>query len=156
MLRHGLPRSTGMPLVDAREDFARARRAHLASRWLRRPLRGSTAPRTLHDVETLPRRARRLSVVPLDCIVGTLEPTAMFDAQFRPASDRVRKRWERVALAHRTGAALPPVTLLERPDGMYVVDGRHRVSVARALGLRDIDAYVTRVGAIAPVALLAA
>lgn len=73
----------------------------------------------------------------------------MFDACFRPASEKVRRRWERVALAHRTGTALPPITVLERPDGYYVVDGRHRVSVARALGHRDIDAWVR------PLAMLA-
>jgi hypothetical protein len=27
-------------------------------------------------------------------------------------------------------------------DGYYVEDGRHRVSVARAIGQRDIDAWV--------------
>jgi ParB-like chromosome segregation protein Spo0J len=55
----------------------------------------------------------------------------------------VRWRWERIALAHRKGAALPPVVLRRQADGYYVVDGRHRVSVARALGYRDIDAWVS-------------
>jgi ParB-like chromosome segregation protein Spo0J len=55
----------------------------------------------------------------------------------------VRARWERVALAHRKGIALPPIEVLEREDGYYVVDGRHRVSVARALGHRDIEARVS-------------
>jgi hypothetical protein len=75
--------------------------------------------------------------------VGTLEPTTLFDARFRPASERTRARWERIALAHRQGVALSPIVVLERPDGYYVVDGRHRVSVALALRLPDIDAYVT-------------
>jgi hypothetical protein len=81
--------------------------------------------------------------VPLGAIVGTLEPTTSFDAGFRPASNTLRWRWERVALAHRRGLALPPVVLRRQPDGYYVVDGRHRVSVARALRHRDIDAWVT-------------
>ena len=85
-------------------------------------------------------------MIPTNAIVGTVEPTIVFDARFRPASEHVRARWERVALAHRTGVSLPPITVLERPDGYYVVDGRHRVSVARALGHRDIDARVTRAG----------
>jgi hypothetical protein len=55
-----------------------------------------------------------------------------------------------LALAHRTGLSLPPITVLERPDGYYGVDGRHRVSVARALGHRDIEARVTRAGGYAP------
>ena len=86
--------------------------------------------------------AQRLEVVPLSSIVGTLEPTAHFDERFRPASELVRQRWERIALAHRRGAALPPVVLRKGPGGYYVVEGRHRVSVARALGHRDIDGWV--------------
>jgi hypothetical protein len=84
-------------------------------------------------------------VIPLAEVVGTLEATISFDAEFRPASEFVRARWERIALAHYRGAALPPIDVLLRPDGYYVVDGRHRVSVARALGHRDIEARVTGV-----------
>ncbi|MDX6724787.1 MAG: ParB/Sulfiredoxin domain, partial [Solirubrobacteraceae bacterium] len=38
---------------------------------------------------------------------------------------------------------LPPIAVVERPDGYYVIDGRHRVSVARALGDDAIDAWAT-------------
>ena len=138
-----LPHTTGMPALDAREDFARARRAHLAARWLRR----ASTPRTLKD-GAVPHAAARLRVVPLREIVGTVEPTVNFDARFRPASPHVRARWERIALAHRRGVPLPPIALLEGPDGYYVADGRHRVSVALALGFREIDAWVTRVAAL--------
>jgi ParB-like nuclease family protein len=85
----------------------------------------------------------RLEVVSLSEIVGTVEPTVAFDGQFRPASEKLRRRWERIALAHRRGEAVPPVVLRRQPDGYYVVDGRHRVSVARTLRLGDIDAWVT-------------
>jgi hypothetical protein len=78
----------------------------------------------------------------LRSIVGTVEPTIHFDAEFRPASESVRARWERIALAYGQGAGLPPVSLWRRRDGYYVIDGRHRVSVARALGHGDIDAWV--------------
>ncbi len=81
--------------------------------------------------------------MPLHAVVGTVESTASFDSEFRPASDSVRRRWERIALAHRKGDALPPVVLHRQPDGYYVVDGRHRVSVARALRQPDIDAWVS-------------
>ena len=141
MLRH----ATGMPHIDAREDFARARRAQIAARAARL-LPGGRArprtPRTLGDGADLPSGAARLRVICLDAVVGTLEPTISFDASFRPASELVRARWERIALAHRRGASLPPISVLQRPDGYYVVDGRHRVSVARASGRREIDAWV--------------
>lgn len=131
--------------MDAQWDFRRARRAYLAARvgrWVRR-CRCPNRPRVLGSGELLGAGPSRLEVVPLGAIVGTLESTPGFDAAFRPASDAQRRRWERIALAHRTGGALPPVELRRQPDGYYVVDGRHRVSVARTLRLGDIDAWVT-------------
>ena len=138
--------ATGMPLIDAHEDFARARRAHLAARatrWLGAGRHVRRTPRTLEDGAGLLWGVRRLRDIPLADIVGTVEPTSNFDASFRPATELVRARWERIALAHRRGIALPPIELLQRPDGYYVTDGRHRVSVARALGHREIAAWVT-------------
>jgi ParB-like nuclease domain len=138
--------STGRPVVDAHDDFLRARRAHVAARaarWVAGGRRRGRVPRALIDTAGVPRGAVRLEVIPLKTIVGTLEPTIMFDAAFRPASEFVRARWERIALAHRRAVSLPPIRVLRGEDGYYVVDGRHRVSVAIALGLRDIDAWVT-------------
>jgi hypothetical protein len=135
-----------MAVVDARDDFLRARRGYHAARTalLLAGRRGrARVPRTLGPVEGLPQRSPRLEVIPLAAIVGTVEPTVTFDARFRPASELVRTRWERIALAHRKGIPLPPIKVLRAADGYYVVDGRHRVSVALALGYPDIDAYVT-------------
>jgi|SRR5919197_5115482 hypothetical protein len=136
--------STGMPTLDARGDFARARRAQLRARVLRRLVgrRRPDHPRTLPDAAARPARAGRLEVIPLEGIVGTVEPSPQFDARFRPVSAHLRARWERIALAHRTGAGLPPIAVLRGPGGYYVLDGRHRVSVALATGRRDIDAWV--------------
>jgi hypothetical protein len=134
-------------MIDAEADFRRARRAHTAARlgrWLRRRRRPlCSCPRALGDSTALPIGSTSLQVVQLRSIVGTLEPSAHFDARFRPASEVVRSRWERIALAHRKGVALPPIVLREQSDGYYIVDGRHRVSVALALGHPDIDAWVT-------------
>jgi len=147
-LRRNAPRATGMPTVDASFDFSRARRAYILGRvvrWLV-PWRASHGrPPAVCGTPALARPGTRLRVVPLAAVVGTLEPTADFDARFRPATNRLRTRWERVALAHREDRPLPPITLLERADGYYVVDGRHRVSVARALALPDINAWVVPV-----------
>jgi hypothetical protein len=137
--------STGIPALDARADFARARRAQLAARVLRRlagrrgPGQPATPPDNVRQLAGVP----RLAVVPLGAIVGTVEPSPHFDERLRPASGRLQGRWEGVALAVRRGVALPPITVRKRPEGYYVIDGRNRVSVARATGQRDIDAWVT-------------
>lgn len=141
-----IPRATGMPALDAQEDFRRARPVYAAARarrWVtgrRRPSRPATPLRATPVLSGRP----RLDVVPLSQIVGTVDPTSHFDACFHPASELVRRRWERVALAQRRGIPLPPIELLRGPDGYYVIDGRHRVSVARALHHADIDAWVYR------------
>jgi hypothetical protein len=98
-------------------------------------------PRTIADVAG--RRAPSLEVIRLACVIGTVEPSPHFDARFRPASAHLRARWERIALAHRRGVSLPPIAVVERSDGYYVTDGRHRVSVALATGLREIEAWVS-------------
>jgi hypothetical protein len=139
------PHSTGLPLLDAQSDFLRARRAQRAASivgWLRRR-RSCSCLRALSPAAPLAAGPTRFEVVPLRAIVGTLEPTPNFDSNFRPASNAARWRWERIALAHRKGDALPPIVLRRQADGYYVVDGRHRVSVASALGHRDIDAWVS-------------
>jgi hypothetical protein len=135
-----------MAATGARDDFQRARRRHLGVRACRRLTArrpGPTRPPDLGDVAALFWRPARLRSIPLEAIVGTVEATTDFDADFRPATDRVSSRWQRVARAHRDGRPLPPVAVIERPDGYYVLDGRHRVSVARALGHHDIDAWAS-------------
>ena len=100
-------------------------------------------PLTLDQATPLPAQPAHLEVVALGRIIGTLGPTRDFDASFRPASDVVRNRWERIALARRRGIGLPAIVLREHDGGYYVVDGRHRVSVARAAGDADIEAWVS-------------
>jgi hypothetical protein len=139
--------ATPIARLDARADFERARRGYLAARvrrWLtaRRPSR--TRPRHLDDAAALPWRAERLRVIPLESIVGTVDATGDFDAGFKPATERVSSRWQSVARAHHEGRPLPPIAVIERPDGYYVLDGRHRVSVARALDHPDINAWARR------------
>ena len=85
-------------------------------------------------------------VIPLDCIVGSVDRTKEFDRGFRPTSERTRPRWERIAEAHHRGEALPPIDVYKVGELYFVQDGNHRVSVARALGHADIDAHVTEVG----------
>ena len=151
--------ATGMPASDAHDDFARARRAQLAARVARSLTVGRRrprVPRTLADAGAMPQGAPLLKVIALQEVVGTVEPTITFDAHFRPASEHVRARWERVALAHRRGIGLPPITVLQAGDGYYVVDGRHRVSVALALGHRDIEAWVTETVSLASTTFAAA
>jgi hypothetical protein len=146
------PLRTGLASVDAQDDFLRVRRRQTLAR-LGRVLareRGDVDLILPFDevVEALGRTGEHelgLQVVPVDTILGTTDRLTGFDRQFRPTSSKVRARWEKIAGAMHRGEPLPPVSLYRIGDVHFVRDGHHRVSAARALGRRDIDAYVTEV-----------
>jgi hypothetical protein len=144
--------STGFPGPDAQSDFSRARRSRLLSDIARRLRREPDDVALMlpfeEVVEALGRTGQHdlgLQVVPLDAIVGTVDRTADFDRGLRPTSSRLRSRWERIAAAQRRGESLPPVSLYKIGALYFVRDGHHRVSVAKSLGRKDIDAYVIEV-----------
>jgi hypothetical protein len=143
---------TGFPAQDAHDDFSRARRSGILSRVATRLRRAPSDIDLIlpfeEVVEALGRRGERslgLQTIPIDSIVGTVDRTRGFDRRFRPTSGQVRGRWERIAKAQRRGEAMPPIQAYRIGDMHFVKDGHHRVSVARAQGRREIDAYVTEV-----------
>jgi len=83
--------------------------------------------------------------VPIDQIVGTVEPTTCFDRQFRPTTEAPRTRFEWIDREVRSGRGMDPVDLYRCGGRYYVLDGRHRIAVARALGERSIPATITEV-----------
>ena len=144
-------RDTGSPRADAESDFLRARRhATLSSlaRWVRHD------PDVVNDslsftevVDALGRKGERslgAQVIPIDCIVGSVDKVRDFDRRFRPTSGRSRERWERMARKSRTGGGVPAHRRLQAGGLYFVRDGHHRVSVARALDVREIEASSPR------------
>jgi hypothetical protein len=147
-----MPLDTGFPTSDAQNDFSRARRhqavARLAQRLRREPSDVNMILPFDEVVEALGRTGERslgLRSIALDSIVGSVGRTREFDRSFRPTSNRTRPRWERIAGAQRRGQDMPPISVYRIGDLHFVRDGHHRVSVARAQGREDIDAYVTEV-----------
>jgi len=91
--------------------------------------------------------------IPVDKIVGTAASAAKagdFDPGFLPATRRLRDRWTRVYTAMVEGGELPPIDVYRVGDGYYVIDGHHRVSVARSLDRPVINARVVDVQTRAP------
>lgn len=84
---------------------------------------------------------RGLQEVALDAIVGSVGRYADFTRSFLPLHDSDQTRWAGVrAAAEQMG--LPPVELYRIGDAYFVLDGNHRISVARELGAKSIQAYV--------------
>ena len=165
---HGHPwRRTGLTEQDARDVFDRARRraswAKLAG-WLRgRPASRNRLPvlgeapeaagagGAVRGVQRLefervggPGSASQV-MVPIDRIAGAAEPRTSFDRRFRPTSEAPRARFEWLAAAVLSGRGMEPVELYRCGGRYYVLDGNHRIAVARALGERSVCANVTEV-----------
>lgn len=89
------------------------------------------------------RRYAGIQSVAISQIGGSMGRTGDFDRSFYPLDDRLRSRWISVAMARSQYVPLPPVSLVQVGGLYFVQDGHHRISVARALGERAIDAEVT-------------
>lgn len=143
---------TGLLWVDVEDDFNRARRRQVLARlagWLRGQPRHVSRILLLDEVVAAQgwrgERYLGLQTIPLDTVAGTVDSRRDFDRKFRPTSNRVRQRWERLDLAQRRGVFLPPIDVYRVGDLHFVMDGHHRVSVAVATGQGTIEAHVTEV-----------
>jgi hypothetical protein len=139
--------------AEGARNFGRARRAAFLGRLgrgLRRRLSG-TAPcceslrcfeqeMVSHGSE---RKARVHEAIELGKIVGSVGRCGAFDAGFLPVCSCSAERWKRVYGAFLEGKTLPPVELYKLGGAYFVVDGNHRVSVARYRGAAAVDAVVT-------------
>ncbi len=139
------------------DSQARARRAayrlyeNVSARgWLKRSwarLSGrSTQLHCLIDVEHLTVHGSHFAgvqTVSIDQIRGSQGRCNDFDSNFTPLKDHIQERWVGIATAYHAGTALPLVKLVQVGQEYFVQDGHHRVSVARALGQKEIEAEVT-------------
>lgn len=92
---------------------------------------------------------RGLQEVPLDQIVGSVGRYQDFTRTFLPRSDGLRERWAAVEDRVKEGG-LPPVELYKVGEIFFVRDGNHRVSVARAQDVPDIEAFVWEYPSLVP------
>jgi len=83
--------------------------------------------------------------IPLDRIVGSTGRYRDFTRHFRPRGEVDRDRWVRIDVAMAEMEGVPPIGVLQLGSVYFVSDGNHRVSVARASGFTEIEAYVTRI-----------
>src|SRR5215204_6701796 len=142
-----------IPYMDLNEqvdaDFSRARRRARLRAVLAR-IRRERTPNRLLSFDDVRRefsvannrlhRGRR--VVEVDEIVGSVGRWRDFDRSFLPARASVGQRWKRIDRAFQRGEELPPVELYKLEEVYFVVDGHHRVSVARYHDVPTLEASV--------------
>ena len=85
---------------------------------------------------------RGIQTVAVSQIVGSLNRYHQFDRAFLPRESQMAPRWVSVDRAFYKAVSLPPVLLYKVGQVYFVVDGHHRVSVAREQGQEFIDAEV--------------
>ena len=85
---------------------------------------------------------RGVQTVALDKIVGSVGRYRDFDDEFMPTQNQSADRWRKVNRAFYEDVSLPPVSLYKLGEVYFVLDGNHRVSVAREHGATYIDADV--------------
>ncbi len=149
----------GVERIRAIQDFDAAR-----ARAFRRSLRTILTGRAqrLRSIEPVLRAAGfegrafgGVQEIPVDKIVGSVAPDAKasdFDPAFLPLNRRTRERWTRIYQAMVEGDELPPIDVYKVDGNYYVIDGHHRVSVARNLDRPTINARVINVRTRAPLA----
>src|SRR5919199_1838168 len=92
-----------------------------------------------------------MRTVPVSKIVGSVGRHRDFDRAFLPSKPSLGERWKKIDRVVLRAEELPPVSLYKIGGAYFVVDGNHRVSVARQQGVEMIDAEVTELKSRVPV-----
>ena len=90
---------------------------------------------------------RGFKEVPVEKIVGSVGRWQNLRSDFFYKSGKITGRFKRVGEAMEEGKSLPPLELYkvkgpQQPSTYYVVDGNHRVAMAKKLGVDSLDAHV--------------
>ena len=137
----------GPAYTSALQDFGRARRRATLRQVLGTLTRSGHPLMNFEDVrrklKAIEEPSRVLTEVPLERIVGSVGRYNDFTREFLPRQDSDKGRWVAVQMAMTGLSGLPPVELYRIGDAYFVRDGNHRVSVARQLGMKMIQAWVT-------------
>ncbi|MGD9092097.1 MAG: universal stress protein [Anaerolineales bacterium] len=136
------------PVSTALRDFRRARRKADLQEVVAR-LTGR--PATLISFEEVRQRfkveetgKRTLQEIPLDAIVGSVGRYKDFTRKFLPRLESDKERWTRVKVSV-DAMGLQPIDVYQVGQIYFVLDGHHRVSVAKQIGAKTILANVIEV-----------
>ena len=89
--------------------------------------------------------SRGVQTVRVEQIAGSLNRYHEFDRAFLPLEEQTADRWQNVDRAFYQDVSLPPVLLYKVGEVYFVIDGNHRVSIARQEGAPSIEARVIEV-----------
>ncbi len=130
-------------------DFKRARKKAAFQQVMAR-LRGESADLLAYEdvcrhLKAADAVTQGVQEIPLGAIVGSVGRYKDFTRDFLPKHDSDVERWARVRTAVMDMTGMPPIDVYKVGEVYFVIDGNHRVSVARELGAKTITARVTEV-----------
>ena len=131
------------------QDFKRARKQAVLQQLMARLTGKSVELLSYEDVHEhfhpIGKVKRGKQEIPLQAIVGSVGRYEDFTRTFLPKHDSNAERWARVKTAVLDMKGWPPIDVYQVGEVYFVIDGNHRVSVARQLGSETITAYVTEI-----------
>lgn len=144
--------STASSIADFRAARQQAALQQVLARLTGRSTELLSYDLVTRQLQTLGSADRGLREIPLDAIVGSVGRTNDYTRDFLPRQDSDEDRWARVkqAASNPLRGGLPPIQVYQVGQAYFVLDGHHRVSVARQSGAKMIEAYVTEVQTRAP------
>src|SRR3972149_5534649 len=83
-----------------------------------------------------------IRTVDVDDIVGSIDRYKDFDRFFLPVKTNLEHRWSNIYSAYKKNIDLPLVKLYKVGNIYFVLDGNHRLSVAKRMGIKYLDAEV--------------
>lgn len=130
-----------------RSTFRKARRREAYRRLSQ--IAGRNRSRPLLSLDEVSKRLRALEqtyvgIRPIRVadVVGTVSRVDDFDRDFLPKRSKIQERWQNLEQRFPEGD-FPPIVVYEIDGRYFVVDGHHRVAIARQRGIEVIDAEIT-------------
>jgi hypothetical protein len=130
-----------------RSTFKKARRREAYRRLSQ--IAGRNRSRPLLSLDEVSKRLRAfeqtyvgIRPIPVAAVVGTVSRVDDFDRDFLPKRSKIQDRWQQVEESYPQGD-FPPIVVYEIDGRYFVVDGHHRVAIARQRGIEFIDAEIT-------------
>lgn len=130
-------------------EFFRARREAVIKDFIYKFIGADTDLIAFEDIRkrlnAIERPNTTLEDIPINSIVGSVNRYEDFSRTFLPRTLEDRDRWARVLTTVQSPTGAPPIDVYQIGEIYFVLDGNHRVSVARRLNWKYIQAYVTKI-----------
>jgi len=82
--------------------------------------------------------------IDIESVIGSVNRYHEFDREFLPKTEISADRWSSVRRMFDSDVGFPAIKVYQVGEAFFVVDGNHRVSVARQLRMKTIEAEVVR------------